>query len=250
MYTKIISGQAPVILSVPHDGEVMLEDTPKTKEWLRWMQQGYDGRDYGTTICAHACRAMMKEVERTPILICFQVSRSQIDVNRDLECEPYVTTGRYSEFCRAEYAGFHHALHTQVARSLDEYGCCLLVDMHSFEGFWMGEADVVFGTKESRLCPLDWSEVVFQGLSRQYHPTLGRTYRVTYSPDRAGGVGGGLSGGYVTRQTIETFHSSREEWGLGAIQIEVRRQPFFLEHPEIVGVHLARALLGWLDKVS
>ena len=49
MHTKIISGHTPVILSVPHDGEMLFADIQNTRESLDWMRSGHDGRDYGTT---------------------------------------------------------------------------------------------------------------------------------------------------------------------------------------------------------
>ena len=192
----------------------------------------------------------MKNAGRNPTLICFQALRSQIDVNRDPDREPCVADGEHAAFCRDEYIAFHAMLEAQVKRSLNDYGRCLLVDLHSFEQFWMGGADIVLGTKEGRLCPMDWSELLFQNLSKHHHLMLGREYRVTYSPDRAKGIGSRLSGGYVVRRTIETFRQIREEGRLGAIQIEVRRQPFFLNRPEIVGVHLADSLLNWLVKMG
>lgn len=250
MSSVTTSGNTPVIISVPHDGHIILPDVPLTAESVNWLREGHDGRDYGTSVCAQVCHKAMKLAGLTPTLVCFQISRSQIDVNRDPEREPYVIgeEGR-NDFCVAAYREFHAMVEHQIKLCLLSWQYCLLVDLHSFEDFRMGGADIVFGTKEGRLCPTNWSESLFHHLSKSDNPTLKRAYRVTYSPDRAKGVGGGLSGGYVVRRAIAALPSARDAGYLGGIQIEVRRQPFFLEHPEVIGAHLAKALLDWLDKM-
>lgn len=238
MYLQIETGNSPLIITVPHDGGIKIAGAPIRPEIERWTREFGEQRDQGALACAIACRQSLVELGMSATLITFDLHRGHVDVNRDPDREPFVVPDEH-QFADV-YRGFQTEIDRAAGHSLSTFDRCLLIDVHTFCDPPRVPLDIVLGTNAGRTCSAALSQEICRFLSERY--------QIGHSPDREHGITGRYSGGYVVRGTADRFHQARVSNRFDAIQVEICRQPTFLEHPEIVGTHLAQAIFLTLQR--
>lgn len=145
-YIEFEKGTLPLIISVPHGGELECDMIPK-------RSTGVLGIDKGTVEFAKDLIKLinMKFKKQTselkfPSYIISNVRRSKIDMNRD-NTEAYNQT---SILAREIYHFYHNTIQKLIHNNLESYGHSLLIDIHGFEkddrppGF--RDVEVILGT--------------------------------------------------------------------------------------------------------
>ena len=118
-FTEYIAGNLPIVISVPHDGNLKPELIPDRKS-------GASGRDFGTMEIALRIREKIVEITgKTPHLVIMHLSRKKLDANR----EPGEAAQENNPALEAweEYHGF---IETAISESEKDYGAVLYIDLH------------------------------------------------------------------------------------------------------------------------
>jgi hypothetical protein len=203
MYTEVILGNSPILLTVPHDGSVLFPDAVTRSEQLY--------RDENTETLARRCNEELGLSEIHPSILVFHLHRHHVDVNRSLKREPYAPG--FEE----HYTRFHQALDEAIELSLTKWGRCFHLDLHAFVNSpGPEEYDFVIGSNRHKTCPRETDLRLMVGLSELQHESLGRKYRVVFSPDKTKGVDGRYSGGWVSWRTAKEYGHK----GLESLQLE------------------------------
>ena len=225
MFFTIEQGNCPLIITVPHDGEIKIAGAATRAETQRWEREtGFDGRDYGTLEIARACNRTLARHDCTATLLIETLHRAHVDVNRHPICDPYV------QMFGDEYRSFHATLQMHIAQTVAQHGTCLLVDLHGYE-FSPGpdSYDMVFGSDSHRTCP--------HGSDRRIAEFL-KEYQVVFSPDRVRNVDSRYRGGWIVRSVARQWSSQRVD----AVQIEINTHLRQSAQREEVAYDLAQAL--------
>lgn len=120
-WTEYIPGNMPLVISVPHGGNIMIEGLEANS------CPGYNSHyDFGTIEIA---RAIQKEFEekyklRPHIIIC-HLSRKHVDQNRDIEV---ATCGK--EIMKAPWNKFHGFIDIALKEAVKSFGKAIYVDLH------------------------------------------------------------------------------------------------------------------------
>lgn len=215
MFAQILTGTAPILLTVPHDGGQRVPGAA--------VRRRSAGRDIGTLPLALRCYDKLLDIGIRPTLIWQTLHRSHADVNRGPECaEPY------AEGFREAYDEFHGTVDLQASRILDRYGKVVHLDIH---GTALPEGiDCVLGTNGHRTSP--------RGTDTAFAEKLCQWYAVDISPGGRHDFDGRFSGGWVVRRSAERWGA----YGLDAIQIEIDRRLRVPEYTDDLAGHLAEAL--------
>lgn len=231
MILEIIPGEVSLIVTVPHDGGILLRRPsqypfrplgPTRREAHRLGDHaailpevcnwgGYDHRDLGTREIGLAFGSD-HEPRGHPTIILFNLHRAHVDVNR----EPQVGQAG-TQMLTEVYEAFHQTLDGAVTACVRDHACCLLLDIHGYtrspyhDGF-SGNADLILGTAEFGICPRP-AVAAFAAVLRD------RGYTPAFSPDTACGIHAAYRGGWIVRRC-----ASVPEARVFGIQVEIPKR--------------------------
>lgn len=118
-FTEYIAGNIPIVISVPHDGNLKPELIPDRKS-------GATGRDYGTMEIALRIRdRIVEQTGKTPHLVIMHLSRKKLDANRDAD-----EAAQGNSVALEAWEEYHGFIETAIIESEKEYGAVLYVDLH------------------------------------------------------------------------------------------------------------------------
>lgn len=201
MHTHLIHGQSPVVLSVPHDGAVIIPGAG--------TRQSSKPRDLGTLPLARSVQTQLHSLGVKPSLVWFDLHRSQVDLNRKDRAQACVPQLEH------EYDTFHEMLNRTLDLTLERNGQCLLLDIHRCS-FPQG-LDIILGSAQH--------QTSLRSLDCVFAKHLRPTCSVTFSPDPTLGIDNRYSGGWIIRRTAKRFGT----YGLDAVQLEFN-EPIW--HPD------------------
>jgi len=237
MHTQTSHGDSPIVLSVPHDGQIVFPEAPIREEAKRWIARNWgEMRDEETLILARHLEHQLEIRGLHATSVSFGLHRSHVDVNREPSDQPF------AEGFAEEYETFHRALDLAIELSLTEFGECLLIDVHGFATSPGPEKyDVVLGTDSHKTCRGGLDKRIATHLGNVQSEALGRPYKVVFSPDETQNISARYRGGWDVRRVAEKYSQRKVE----AIQMEfnrhIRQEPLMAE----VASHLAPILAGW-----
>lgn len=202
MHTVSYPGYGPVVVTVPHDGDVR-PTCRQRSEVARWTR---DLRDEYTMQIGFRLADEIADRGQHPTLIAFLAHRAFVDVNRAPADEPFADVR-----LNPSYEHFHATVDAAVTQALRTHGRCLVIDLHGFRWSPGPETyDVVLGTDSHRTAPM--------GTDRALHDALAaRDWRTVFSPDEARNVDRRYRGGWNVRRIPERFPEERVD----AIQVEI-----------------------------
>lgn len=126
-YIDFFDGDLPIILSIPHNGGIELINTNIRigKEDLQYngrviMKNDYEIGRIGKKIQEY----FMKMVHLKPYIICNNVNRKYIDVNRQS------SYGSESDMTTIIWNMYHNKLDEYIQECLTKFSHCLLIDLH------------------------------------------------------------------------------------------------------------------------
>ena len=145
-YIELNHGSIPLILSVPHGGELICEEIPTRSSGIR-------GIDKNTIFLAQdLIRQIQKiylirtdKIEKPSFIFC-NIARSKIDLNRPID----KAFNQNSTIAKEVYMFYHNAIRNYIAHNIEVYNKSLLLDIHGFEtknrppGF--RDVDIILGT--------------------------------------------------------------------------------------------------------
>lgn len=201
MHTYLIQSQSPVVLSVPHDGMMIIPGAGKRLH--------AKPRDLGTLPFALTLQMELHSLGVEPTLVWFALHRSQVDPNREdpaQACVPWLEN---------EFNAFHETLDHTLEPKLERFGQCLLLDFHRCS--FLEGPDIILGSDHHRTSQQSLDRV----LARHLRPT----YSVAFSPDPTLGIDSRYRGGWIIRRAAKRFGNL----GLDAVQIELN-QPLWDPH--------------------
>lgn len=199
-YIQYKQGTIPLILSVPHGGELQCEEIPIRTSGIR-------GIDKNTISLAEDFLQYIQNIysrrlntRKTPSYIFCNIARSNIDLNRPLD----KAFNQNSKLAKKIYLTYHNSLRNCIDHNIDIYNLSLLLDIHGFEiksrpsGY--RDVDVVLGTdnlKSLFVKPVkkrDWGdnirgEIIKKFIDLNISIAPGHPRRREYV----------LSGGYITK---------------------------------------------------
>jgi N-formylglutamate amidohydrolase len=145
-YISYSRGNFPVIISIPHGGEYLLNSIPT-------RNNGILGIDKNTIEIGLMLAQRFKELSQMgtkvicePSIIISKIHRSKIDFNREKDQAYEASSALASKF----YLFYHNKLLQFIHSNLNLYGTSFLIDIHGFEkskrpaGY--REVDLVIGT--------------------------------------------------------------------------------------------------------
>lgn len=221
MYTNIIQGRGPLVLSVPHDGATILPGITR--------RTSTKPRDLGTLPLAMSLRHELGCLGEDSTLVWFDLHRSQVDPNetdRARACVPGL---------EREFDAYHESLDYAVETALTYFGRCLLLDIHRCslpEG-----PDMILGSDQHRASPRSLDLALAQNLRQNFS--------VAFSPDPARGIDRRYRGGWIVRRAAKQFGTR----GLDAVQLELNDALWRLPQRPLAH-HLATALVQTISPRS
>ncbi|MHA1293946.1 MAG: hypothetical protein ACTSQJ_14925 [Promethearchaeota archaeon] len=157
-------GDLPIIISVPHGGNLECNNLPKRKK-------GILGIDKGTVELANELISIIKNLSKTlfidqmePSFIILNVPRRKIDINRP----PTEAFPKNSELAKKIYDFYHSKLSELINFNISAFSKSILIDIHGFEkskrppGF--REVELILGTRNlkslyyNEVPKKDWGE--------------------------------------------------------------------------------------------
>ncbi|MFW9821222.1 MAG: hypothetical protein ACFFE5_16585 [Candidatus Thorarchaeota archaeon] len=145
-YIEVEEGTIPLILSVPHGGQLKYDSIPQRTE-------GVLGIDRGTVDLA---KSLIKQISfefesdkvgfKSPSVIISKIRRDKIDLNRSA----HEAFNQNSFIAREIYRFYHYKIEELILKNLNIYKRSLLIDIHGFErdarpqGF--RDVDIILGT--------------------------------------------------------------------------------------------------------
>ncbi len=226
MYLHTLVGNAPILLTVPHDGDVKVVDAPVRKSAI--------GRDAGTLALALRLHDRFHDLSLRPTLLWQTLHRTHSDPNRSAKRDGY------AKGFQEVYEEFHNIVDTHVERLLALHGKVLHLDIHSCTAPepW----DLFLGTNRHATCPRSTDQALLSALAERHSKSLDRPYRVVFSPNQEQGMDARFSGGWITRRSARTWG----ERGLDAIQIEINAHMRESQTTNELAGHLAETLASLL----
>lgn len=112
-----ITGKYPLIISVPHGGNLSPKNIPDRKK-------GVMGLDRRTRFVAKSLKMALAKSGLDPYLVILNVSRNKIDVNRSK------AEGCESETACQIWDVYHNSLQDYIDECRKKYGKCFLIDLH------------------------------------------------------------------------------------------------------------------------
>lgn len=199
-YIQYKQGTIPLILSVPHGGELKCEEIPTRTNGIRGIDKNtiFLAQDLIYHIQNIYSRRMVNK--ETPSYIFCNITRSNIDLNRPLEN----AFNQNSILAKKIYFTYHNCLKNYIAHNIDIFNKSLLLDIHGFEtksrppGY--RDVDVVLGTDnlkslfEKPIKKRDWGDNIRGEIIKKFIE-LGISIAPGH-PRRREYV---LSGGYITK---------------------------------------------------
>ncbi|TFG16453.1 MAG: hypothetical protein EU531_06475 [Promethearchaeota archaeon] len=200
-YITHAKGTIPLILSVPHGGELLCEDIPTRTD-------GILGIDKNTIFLTQDLIQQVKniyyekknQIEKPSFIFC-NLPRSKIDLNRPI----HKAFDQSSILAKIVYFSYHNTLEKYITHNKANYKKSLLLDIHGFEvksrprGF--RDVDIILGTdnlKSLYAKPIkkkEWSDnirgnIIKKFLEQDIAIAPGHPRRREYV----------LSGGYITKK--------------------------------------------------
>lgn len=116
-YITKFSGNFPLIISVPHGGNLKPKYIPDRITGVKVI-------DRKTRFTAKKIRKELSKIGLTPFLVQANISRDKVDVNRAKE--------KGAEHKKAEeiWDLYHHSLQESIDKCREKYGKCFLIDLH------------------------------------------------------------------------------------------------------------------------
>jgi len=200
-YIQHKKGTIPLILSVPHGGELKCEEIPTRSIGIR-------GVDKNTIFLAQDLIQQIKNIYFTrknrpeiPSFVFSNVARNKIDLNRTIG----KAFNQDSPLARKVYVSYHNTLKKFITLNIEVYNKSLLLDIHGFEtrsrprGF--RDVDIILGTdnlkslvgkpiKKSRWSDNVRGDIIKKFLELDIPIAPGHPRRREYV----------LSGGYITKK--------------------------------------------------
>ncbi|TFF86236.1 MAG: hypothetical protein EU517_00690 [Promethearchaeota archaeon] len=209
-------GDIPLILSVPHGGEVLCDEVPTRSSGIR-------GIDRNTILLAKELVKMLQHIydkrshmSKEPSFVFSDIARSKIDLNRPQER----AFNQDSVLAKNLYLLYHHTIKKYILQNIEVYNTSILLDIHGFEvksrprGF--RDVDIILGTNNLNslsaepIKKKDWSNNIRGRIIKKF---LGLEIPIAPGhPRRREYV---LSGGYITKKYGASQISNSQ-----AIQIE------------------------------
>lgn len=252
-YTEYIAGNLPLVISVPHDGEMMPEFIPDRKK-------GGAGRDFGTLeIALEMIKGIKEKTGKYPHVIIMHLARKKLDANRE-ENE----AAQENLIALETWEEYHGYIESALIQAEREYGMGFFIDFH---GQRHPEGRIEIGyclDNELIMLPdedLDSEEIMerssIKKMSEQLkikHSELIRggkslgaildKYRVKSTPspsDPFPGLKNYFSGGYTT-----TRHAVMSEGNVSGLQIELNEELREQRNVKATAEMLVDALLEYL----
>lgn len=226
MYLHTLVGNAPILLTVPHDGDVKVADAPVRKSLI--------GRDAGTLALALRLHDRFHDLGLRPTLLWQTLHRTHSDPNRSAKRDGY------AKGFQEVHEEFHNIVDAHAERLLALHGKVLHLDIHSCTAPepW----DLFLGTNRHATCPRGTDQILLSTLSAHHSISLSRPYRTIFSPDYERGMDARFSGGWITRRSARAWG----ERGLDAIQIECNAHMCESPVTNELALHLAETLASLL----
>jgi len=118
-YTEYIAGNLPLVISVPHDGDLKPEFIPD-------RNSGSTARDYGTLeIAENMIKEIKEKTGKYPHIIIMHLARKKLDANR--EENEAAQDNRIALEAWEEYHGF---IESALKEAEGQYGMGFFIDLH------------------------------------------------------------------------------------------------------------------------
>ncbi|MFX0057435.1 MAG: hypothetical protein ACFE85_08030 [Candidatus Hodarchaeota archaeon] len=128
-YIKYHKGDIPLIISVPHGGNLNVKNIPARSNGVI----GIDKKTIELTLILieeiKEFYRIKRSINKTPSYIISNVSRSKIDLNR-IETEAY---SQNSKLAKKIYRFYHNKIKELINDNLESFKFSLLIDIHGFE---------------------------------------------------------------------------------------------------------------------
>lgn len=140
-WTEFRVGNIPIIISVPHGGNIILDSVPD-----RTCPDAITVKDNNTRELALEIETeFVKQYGVRPYLIICNLARKKIDQNREIEL---ATCG--NNLMRKPWNAFHDYIDTAIALATKQFGKCLYIDLHG-HGHPVQRLELGYLLKESDL---------------------------------------------------------------------------------------------------
>ena len=221
-YVDAVRGDIPVLIAVPHDGDLDRPGLPPRFPPI-------DGRDVGTRNISTALEEALREGAGQPYLVVQKLRRSYVDTNRDRARAYQHPLGR------EVYDTFHQQIERFAEEIRDRFGDGVLLDMHGNPRL---PKDVYLGTYAGAALTETAAGQAFEDDLRQALRAAG--YEVPPRDETPEVFGGDF---------IVDRHGAKARSPLSAVMIEIhRRHRSELTDQRRVGVALADGVLRNLQR--
>jgi len=120
-WTEFIPGNMPLVISVPHGGNILLPDVP-----VRSCKGAVTVTDTRTIeLAMEIQKAFQKKYKVFPSIIISHLSRKNVDQNREIE-----DGSCGNESMKKPWNQFHNYIDTALAMATRTYGSTLYIDLH------------------------------------------------------------------------------------------------------------------------
>lgn len=117
-WLDIRDGDIPLVISVPHGGEISPEGLPD-------RECGTTVQDNNTTLLAFEIEKQLQQFDKNPYLIVGQIARTKIDLNRDMEV---ATCG--NSIMNETWNQYHANIEKALSSAVEEFGYAVYIDLH------------------------------------------------------------------------------------------------------------------------
>lgn len=252
-YTEYIAGNLPLVISVPHDGDL-------TPEFIPDRKKGAAGRDFGTLeIAFEMIKGIKEKTGKYPHVIIMHLARKKLDANRE-ENE----AAQDNQIALETWGEYHGYIESALIQAEREYGMGFFIDLHGqrhpegrIEIGYCLDNDLIMLADED----LDSEEIMerssikkMSGQLNIKHSELIRgeksfggildSYRVKSTPspsDPFPGAKNYFSGGYTTMR-----HAVMNEENVSGLQIELNEELREKRNVKATAEMLVDALLEYL----